>query len=140
MQYKDGFRLFGTGHPYFDTGDFVMQKPARKSVTLNFNAQFRRIYKSGISCVRPTLVLYTKPNGLKINRLGITVSKKIGKAHIRNRAKRRLREVFRANASVLKCGYDFILVARGYTATAPFSKLNEDFVAAAKEVKVFKNA
>ena len=116
-----------------------MQKPARKSATLNLNTQFRRIYKSGTSCVRPTLVVYARPNGLKYNRSGITVSKKIGKAHIRNRAKRRLREVFRSNSCFLKCGYDLILVARGCTAMTPFTKLNADFIVAAKEVKVFKN-
>ena len=64
-----------------------MQKSARKSRTLNLNSQFTRIYKSGASCVRPTLVVYARPNNLGFNRLGVTVTKKIGKAHIRNRAK-----------------------------------------------------
>lgn len=116
-----------------------MQMSARKSATLNLNSQFRRIYKSGKSCARPTLVLYARHTGQPGNRLGITVSKKIGKAVIRNRAKRRLREVFRANSHILKSGYDFILVSRGRTPFSAFSNLTEDFRAAAKEVGVFEN-
>ncbi|MBQ2931838.1 MAG: ribonuclease P protein component [Clostridia bacterium] len=116
-----------------------MQKSARKSATLNLNTQFRRVYKSGVASVRPTLVLYTKQNGLKINRLGITVSKKIGKACVRNRAKRRIREVYRAYQTQLKCGFDFVIVARGRTSDAPFSHLNSDFLIAANELKVFKD-
>lgn len=116
-----------------------MQKSARKSATLSLNTQFRRAYKSGSSCVRPTMVLYAKQNGLGNNRLGITVSKKIGKAHVRNRAKRRLREAYRANQAQLKCGFDFVLVARGQTAVAPFSNILDDFGVAMRSVKVFKN-
>ena len=116
-----------------------MQKSARKSATLNLNSQFRRVYKSTLTCVRPTLVLYAKKNGLGKNRLGITASKKIGKAHIRNRAKRRLREVYRSNLPQLMSGFDFILVARGKTANAPFSQLLSDFLFAANSIKVFKD-
>ncbi len=116
-----------------------MQLSARKSATLNLNSQFRKIYKSGKSCARPTLVLYARQNGQKDNRSGITVSKKIGKAHLRNRAKRRLREVYRLNSQHLKSGYDFIIVSRGRTPHADFSLLCEDFLLAAKKVGVLKD-
>ena len=116
-----------------------MQKSARKSATLNLNTQFTRAYKSGNSCVKPTLVLYARQNAVKKNRLGITVSKKIGKAHIRNRAKRRLREIFRTNSHQLKVGFDFVLVARGRTAAAPFSQIADDFLSACQTVGVFKD-
>ncbi len=116
-----------------------MQRSDRKSAILNLNSQFRRIYKSGKSCARPTLVLYARQNGQSGNRLGITVSKKIGKAVLRNRAKRRLREVFRANSHILKSGYDFILVSRGRTPFSDFSSLVNDFRIAAKDVGVLKN-
>ncbi len=116
-----------------------MQMSARKSATLNLNSQFRKIYKSGKSCARPTLVLYARQNGSPGNRLGITVSKKIGKAHLRNRAKRRLREVFRKYSGDLKSGYDFILVSRGRTPYSPFDFLCDDFLFAAGQLGVLKN-
>ncbi len=116
-----------------------MQMSARKSATLNLNTQFRKVYKSGKSCARPTLVLYARQNGQAGSRIGITVSKKIGKAHLRNRAKRRLREVYRLHSSALKNGYDFILVSRGRTPYSDFSALCNDFLLAAKEVGVLKH-
>ncbi len=116
-----------------------MSSTAQRFEILNLNSQFKRIYSKGKSCVRPTLVVYSRQNSLGFNRLGITVSKKIGKAVIRNRAKRRLREVFRNELFLLKNGYDFILVARGKTAYANFSTLTHDFLSAAKELEVLKN-
>ena len=84
-------------------------------VSLNKNRDFIRAYKKGRSVVTPCLALYIRPNGLEVNRLGITVSKKIGKAVVRNRAKRILRAGFYALIPQLKKGYDFVLVARNST-------------------------
>ena len=114
-----------------------MRNSANGIVTLNLNNQFRRLYQKGTSHVSPSVVMYVKQNGLAYNRLGITVSKKIGKAVVRNRAKRRLREIYRINLPVLKTGYDFVLVARGRTTTVPYPKLASDFISAAKNVGVF---
>ena len=85
----------------------------KKAVTIKENRTFRRIYSKGKSAVTPFLVLYCRPNGLGRNRLGVTVSTKLGGAVVRNRARRRLREVFRLAQPDLRTGYDVILVARG---------------------------
>jgi ribonuclease P protein component len=82
-------------------------------------------------------VLYAKPNGQNLNRFGITVSKKIGKANVRNRAKRRLREVLRLNAPYMKSGFDFVVVARSHTPEIEFSKLASDLSVALKKVGAF---
>ena len=66
----------------------------KKTVTIKENRDFRRIYSRGRSAVTPFLVLYCRPNGRDHNRLGITTSTKLGCAVVRNRARRRLREVF----------------------------------------------
>ena len=116
-----------------------MKQSASKNEILKFDSQFKRIYSKGSSCVRPSLVVYAKKNGIPGNRLGITVSKKIGKAVIRNRAKRRLRELFRINSGNIKPGYDFILVARGRTAFSRFSVLTSDFQSALKEIGVWED-
>ena len=67
----------------------------KKTVSIKENRTFRRIYNKGRSAVTPFLVLYCRPNGRDHNRLGVTVSTKLGCAVVRNRARRRLREVYR---------------------------------------------
>lgn len=57
-------------------------------------------------------VFYLRPNGGRPARLGITVSRKVGKAHDRNRVKRLLREVFRRARALLPVGIDIVAVAR----------------------------
>ncbi|GHU85061.1 hypothetical protein FACS1894198_2160 [Clostridia bacterium] len=107
-----GFRIEEKGENLSEyDGVFV-----RKTETLNKNKQFRRVYYRGKSIVLPVLVIYLLRNGLNRNRLGITTSKKIGKAVTRNRAKRVIKAAFSEVADVLPVGFDFVLVARGRTA------------------------
>ena len=82
----------------------------KRAVTLKENYQFRRLYQKGASAVGGGMVLYCRKNNLGHNRLGVTVSVKIGHAVVRNRARRRLREVYRLNAGRLRQGYDVVLV------------------------------
>ncbi|MBQ5910926.1 MAG: ribonuclease P protein component [Clostridia bacterium] len=79
---------------------------------LKLNLEFRRIYGRGRSFVQPAFVAYALKNKSGNVRLGITVSKKIGGAVQRNRAKRLLTAAFSQVAGELCSGYDFVLVAR----------------------------
>ena len=99
----------------------------KKAVSIKENRAFRRIYSRGKSAVTPFLVVYCRPNRLDDNRLGVTVSTKLGCAVVRNRARRRLREVYRLAQPELKQGYDMILVARGRTVDGPYLKLTDAF-------------
>ena len=99
----------------------------KKAVSIKENRAFRRIYSRGKSAVTPFLVVYCRPNRLDHNRLGVTVSTKLGCAVVRNRARRRLREVYRLAPPELKQGYDMILVARGRTVDGPYLKLTDAF-------------
>ena len=92
--------------------------------TLKKNSDFRRLYAKGHSAVTPYLVLYCRRNRLGVNRVGYTVSTKLGGAVIRNRIRRRLREIVRLNASDLRPGWDIVLVARSRCVDAPWDKLN----------------
>ena len=67
------------------------------------------------------------------NRLGITVSTKVGNAVKRNRARRRLREVCRLNGERLRQGWDIVLVARGRTLTASWKEMNDTFLRLARK-------
>lgn len=100
----------------------------KRADTLKKNYEFRRLYQKGASAVGSGMVLYCRKNRLGRNRLGITVSVKLGHAVVRNRARRRLREVYRLNRDALKEGYDLILVARRRTLTAPWKDLNDTFL------------
>ena len=95
----------------------------KKTETIKENRIFRQIYRRGRSAVTPFLVLYCRPNRLGHNRLGITVSTKLGGAVVRNRARRRLREVYRLAQPDLRQGYDIILVARPRAVNGPYRKL-----------------
>ena len=70
----------------------------------------------------PLLVVRVAPNALGYARVGITVSSRVGKAVVRNRVKRRVREVFAARMSSL-AGYDLLIVARPASAEASFLEL-----------------
>ena len=86
----------------------------KKTETIKENRTFRQIYRRGRSAVTPFLVLYCRPNRLGRNRLGITVSTKLGGAVVRNRARRRLREVYRLAQPNLKQGYDLVQIGRAH--------------------------
>ena len=79
---------------------------------MNQNADFQRLYRSGAFCSLGSALIYVKPNGLPYNRLGITAGKKIGNAVKRNRAKRIIREAYRAAETQLPIGIDVVFVAR----------------------------
>jgi len=100
----------------------------KRSVTLKENYEFRRLYNKGASAVSGSMVIYCRKNRMDHNRLGITVSVKLGHAVVRNRARRRLREVYRLNSGALCQGYDFVIVARGRTLTASWKELNDTFL------------
>jgi ribonuclease P protein component len=71
----------------------------------------------------PLLVLYVAPNELGRTRVGITVSGRVGKAVVRNRVRRRLREALRARYAELPDASDIVLAARPGSATASWSDL-----------------
>lgn len=79
---------------------------------LKQNYDFRRLYRRGKSYVTPFFVLYAAKGRREKTRLGITVSKKLGGAVQRNRAKRVITAAFRECLSEIAPGYDFVIVAR----------------------------
>lgn len=86
-----------------------------KLLTLKQNTEFRRLYYRGKSASNSAVAVYAKKNRMDRNRIGITVSVKIGNAVTRTRARRVIREGYRAVAAQLPVGYDFVFVARGRT-------------------------
>ena len=82
------------------------------SESLKKNKDFQNIYKKGRSLANSYLVMYILPNETDKNRIGISVSKKVGNSVVRNRAKRLMKESYRNIEGSLPEGYDFIIIAR----------------------------
>ena len=109
----------------------------KRSATLKENWEFRRLYQHGKSAVTPAMVLYCRRSRTGGSRLGITVSTKLGKAVVRNRIKRRLREVYRLSLPQLRPGYDVVLVGRSRALNMPFSHLLETFRKSCKKLGIW---
>jgi len=87
--------------------------------------QFKQVYNYGRSYANKFLVLYVYQNKKKLRRVGYSVSKKIGKAVVRNRIKRLLREVYRHNNEQLKTGLDLVFIARNPIVDASYQQLEQ---------------
>ena len=96
----------------------------RNTVSLKKNSDFRRLYYRGGSVVSDCLVIYYKRNRDKESRLGITVSKKVGNAVVRNRVRRLIKESYRLNEDGIKQGFDVVVVARSSAKGASFRKIS----------------
>ena len=109
------------------------------SSSLKLNHIFQRLYRTS-GQANGYLVLYARRNRTATNRVGITVSKKLGKANVRNRIRRRLREVYRLNEDKFQPGWDIVVVARTRAIHAPFDTLTENYLALAKKSGVLKDS
>ena len=108
--------------------------------TLKKNYEFRRLYTKGKTAVTPYLVVYCLKTGRDHRRVGYTVSAKLGKAVVRNRVRRRLREIYRLNADKLIDNADLVIVARSRCVGGEFAKMEKAFLRACAELKLFKEA
>ena len=90
---------------------------------LRAREDFQRVYRAGRAWAHPLMVLHVmeRPEG---RRAGFSISKKVGKATVRNRLRRRLREIVRAQAPGWRAGFDAVFVARPEAAAAEFEQLS----------------
>ena len=107
------------------------------SSALKLNHIFRRLYATS-GHANSYLVLYARKNRTDGNRVGITVGKKLGKAHIRNRTRRRIREVYRLNEEKFQPGWDIVVVARAKSVDADFTKLTNAYLQLAEKAGILK--
>lgn len=105
------------------------------SSSLKLNHIFRRLYGTN-GQANSYLVLYARRNRSQYNRVGVTVGKKLGGAVVRNRVRRRLREVYRLNEAVFAPGWDIVVVARSRCIKADFSKLTQAYLSLAEKAGI----
>lgn len=112
-----------------------------KTQSLNENHRFRALYGRGKSKPGRFMVIYSMRNRAgEVNRLGLTVSKKLGKAVTRNHVRRRLREAYRLNEQDIASGFDIVIVARHGSESAPFEALKGEMCELFKDLGLLRRA
>ncbi len=98
----------------------------QKKTHLTQPEQFDLVYKEGSTQTDRFLVLKTRPNQLDYCRFGISVSKRVGNAVVRNRVKRVLREILRL--ADLNSGWDIVVIVRNPASSGDYALLNKSAI------------
>ena len=98
------------------------------SESLKKNDDFRTVYKKGKSFANKYLVMYVLKNDLPYNRIGISVSKKVGNSVVRHRLTRLVRESYRLHEDIFNSGLDIVIVVRKDAALMTYAKIESAFL------------
>ena len=109
------------------------------SSSLKLNHIFRRLYRKGHTCANRYLAIYCRKNGQACNRIGLTVNAKLGCAVVRNRVRRRLREIYRLHETQFLPGYDIVVVVRGRAMDAPYRELEQAYLSLAEKLSLLRH-
>lgn len=93
------------------------------SESLKSNRDFKNVYSRGKSCANKYLVMYVLENGTDRNRLGISVSKKVGNSVVRHHVTRLIRECYRLHEDMFNSGLDMVVVARVSAKDAKYAEI-----------------
>ena len=107
--------------------------------SLKKTCQFRAVYGGGRSCADRFLVLYALGNNSDMNRLGISVSRKVGKSVARNRVTRLIREAYRLNEVLMTPGRDLVFVARVPAGCAEFGDIRQSVYSLLKKQRLLQD-
>ena len=94
------------------------------SESLKKNIDFQNVYNNGRSFANKYLVMYILENGTQNNRIGISVSKKVGNSVIRHHITRLVRESYRLHEDMFNSGLDIVVIARGTARDASFHQIS----------------
>jgi ribonuclease P protein component len=109
------------------------------SEALKDNEDFKEIYRTGKSFANKYLIMYVKKNNSDVNRIGISVSKKVGNSVVRHRITRLIRESYRLSEDSFIDGLDIIVVARASAKGRDFSEIESALLHLRKLHKIGKN-
>lgn len=93
------------------------------SDSLKKNADFQKVYRNGKSYANRFLVMYVMKNGSECNRIGISVSKKVGNSVVRHHVTRLIREGYRLQEDMFNSGLDIVVIARGTAKDANYHEI-----------------
>jgi len=97
---------------------------------------FNNIIQTGSFYKNNLFVIYIKERKNENSKFGIAISNKTGKAHLRNKLKRKVRAIMDNNKKLFKNNYDYIIMIRKACQEASFSKMNDSLVSLINEIKV----
>ena len=106
--------------------------------SLKSNRDFHVVYRRGKAFANKYLVMYVLENGTDCNRLGISVSKKVGNSVVRHRVKRLIKESYRLHEGVFNSGLDIVIIARQSAATVGFFEVERALLHLAKLHEIIK--
>lgn len=110
----------------------------RFSESLKKNRDFQTVYNKGRSLANSYLVMYVMDNGLGKNRLGISVSKKVGNSIVRHRLTRLVRESYRLSEEHFRCGIDIIVIARTSAKEKDYHEIESALIHLGRLHKIYK--
>ena len=108
------------------------------SESLKSNYDFQRVYKNGKSYANKYLVMYVVENNTDRNRLGISVSKKVGNSVVRHRITRLIRESYRLHENIFNSGLDIVVIARNSASSVSFMRIESALLHLAKLHQIIK--
>ncbi len=112
-----------------------MRETLRPQERIRRTQEFGYLYRNGIRFRGRYFTLVYRESKLPFSRLGVVAGKKVGRAVERNRAKRRMRDLFRRNKAWLPFCLDMVAIARKETAEAPMAALREEYLSALKSLR-----
>ncbi len=110
-----------------------------KSARLTRTSEFLKVKDKGQSCHGRLIVLSFLKTGDTQTRVGLITSRRVGNAVIRNRVRRRLREIIRLSRSRLKPGHWLVLIARKSAADATYASIEQEWLKLAARTFIFEN-
>ena len=108
------------------------------SLSLKKNRDFQNVYKKGTSFANSYLVMYILENGLQENRIGISVSKKVGNSVVRHHLPRLIRESCRLSEEHFRCGIDIVVIARTSAKGRNYHEIESALIHLGKLHKIYK--